>query len=274
MQRKEPDWLMFVPVSGAVLAAEHVAARRSAGAGATRAVIARARDSDRAGALRRRAAPFARIDPDRQVAMRQSGACHRTFARDAPAAARRDDGHARSRRIPATEGTADLRPRATAGHSARAGDRQAPFSARPGRRVAGRQGRGAGRSDPRPPADHRRQPRSAARMGGSRIALRARDPRPRQPRGYRRACKRRCRLAAAVHWLDEASGRLQRAADPRGARRRRRGRARMGAAHAGIAARGRQPQANPKSCRSFAEGAANREARSRAPAAIGCSVIC
>ena len=42
MQRKEPGWLMLVPVSAQYSLLQHVAARRSAGAVAARAVVARA----------------------------------------------------------------------------------------------------------------------------------------------------------------------------------------------------------------------------------------
>ena len=109
-------------------------------------------------------------------------------------------------------------------------------------------------------------------MVGSRIALRARDTRPRQPRRYRRACKRRCdRSGRPLAGRGERG--LQRAADPRGARRRRRGRARMGAAHAGIAAARQATPSESEELPIFRErGCASRSA-SRTPAAIGCSVI-
>ncbi len=67
MQRKEPGWLMLVPGVGAVFAAQHVAARRSAGARAACAVVARAGGADRHRARRGRAALVAGIDPEREI---------------------------------------------------------------------------------------------------------------------------------------------------------------------------------------------------------------
>ncbi len=127
--------------------------------------------------------------------------------------------------------------------------------------LAAKGGAPARRSE-RGAADHRRQPRPIAGMGGTRFALRARHPRLRQQRGPRPARTRRshhCGDALARCGV----GRVQPAAGARAHGRGGRGRHRVGQARAGTAARRRQ------SAQDQDAGGSGEEARPDRAAAAG-----
>ena len=161
----------------------------------------------------------------RSSARRNVAACAMMDTREV-AAPTCDDGHAevaaylRSRNAASTTSCAERA-------AARARDGQAPVPARrrstPGsRRKVARSPTSAPRS--RAAADHRGQPRSAARMGGARIGQRSRGPRLRQPRGSRPASpkaprrSRRCTGSTTRRRVQRSAGARERL--PGGGRRR------------------------------------------------------